>query len=118
MRHGFILTALLIMLISSGCRTATRTIDEPRVDLDMPQGGNRGYPVGTAPAWEGPNKTVRKMVETEIETPPIWKPAQAPQQPALQAGTAPSIDLTETASTPVEDMPSAAPTEERQLYTK
>ncbi|MBI4354129.1 MAG: hypothetical protein HY595_02720, partial [Candidatus Omnitrophica bacterium] len=68
MRHEFVITALLITLASSGCRAATRTVEEPRVDLDIPEGGNRGYLVGIAPAWEGAKKTVRKMVETEIET--------------------------------------------------
>ena len=93
MRSALLTTMLLAMIASSGCRTATRTIDESRVDVDMPHEGNRGYLVGTPPAWEGPKQTIRKMVEMEIETPPIWKPAQ-------------------------QETPSAAPAEERPPYTK
>lgn len=107
-----LIAAVLMTVVASGCRTATRTVDESRVDLDIPSGGNRGYLVGTPPAWEGPQKTIRKMVEMEIETPPIWRTAQPPQQPSV------SSDLTETASTSVQEMPSAVPAEERPPYTK
>ena len=34
----------------SGCRTATKVTQVPRVDLELPEGGNRGYLVGTPPA--------------------------------------------------------------------
>jgi hypothetical protein len=69
---------IMAAALGSGCRTATRVIDEGRVDLEMPEGGNRGYLLGTPPPWEGPKSTVRKMVEMEIENPPLWTPAKPP----------------------------------------
>ena len=36
------------VLVISGCRTATRVTEVPRVDLEL-SGGNRGYLVGTPP---------------------------------------------------------------------
>lgn len=112
LNHPRWIAAVLMTVVASGCRTATRTIDASRVDVDLPHEGNRGYLVGAPPAWEGPKKTIRKMVEMEIETPPIWRPAQPSQQPSV------SSDLTETASTSVQEMPSAVPAEERPPYTK
>ncbi len=107
MRNALVMTMLLAMIVASGCRTATRAIDESRVDLDLPQGGNRGYLVGAPPAWEGPKKTIRKMVEMEIETPPIWKSAQPPQ-----------LSLDDAASAPIEEPSSPTLTESRPPYTK
>lgn len=57
----------LVVAMVGGCRTATRVVEVPRVDLDL-AGGNRGYLVGTPPA-PGPMKTTRQMLETDIELP-------------------------------------------------
>ena len=66
----------LVVCLASGCRTATRMIEEPRVDLEL-SGGNRGYLVGNLPPASEPQKTMRQMVETEIEMPPLSRPAPA-----------------------------------------
>lgn len=76
--------AAMVMLVG-GCRTATRVVEEPRVDLEMPEGGNRGFLVGTPPAAGG-RKTTRQMVETEIEVPPIVKTAPPSLPAPRQAG--------------------------------
>lgn len=78
--------AAMVMLVG-GCRTATRVVEEPRVDLEMPEGGNRGFLVGTPPAAGG-RKTTRQMVETEIEVPPIVKTAP-PSEPGAPAAEPP-----------------------------
>lgn len=80
MQHVLIALTVVLAAVCAGCRTATRVIDEARVDLDMPEGGNRGYLTGRPPLWEGPKSTVRKMVEMEIETPPLWVPPNPPEQ--------------------------------------
>jgi len=66
---------MVMLALVGGCRTATRVVEEPRVDLDLTGGGNRGFLVGTPPAAAGGRKTTRRMVETEIEIPPIVKTA-------------------------------------------
>jgi len=56
----------------SGCRTATRITDVPRVDLKL-EGGNRGYLVGVPP--EGAQlAATRQMVATDIELPSFYRP--------------------------------------------
>ena len=64
---------IVVVLAASGCRTATRVVDYPRTDLEMPAGANRGYLVGTPPASAGPWKSERQMVETEVEVPAFSK---------------------------------------------
>jgi hypothetical protein len=76
------MTAAAMVMLVGGCRTATRVVEEPRVDLEVPAGGNRGFLVGTPPAAVGGRKTTRQMVETEIEVPPIVKTG-----PPSEAGT-------------------------------
>lgn len=95
--------ALSVMLVS-GCRTATRVIEEPRVDLEMPEGANRGYLVGTPPPPAAGRKTTRQMVETEIEVPPLG--IAQPQQPEAVSP--------EAAAKP----PRAAPVQEPARATK
>lgn len=53
------------MLLVSGCRTATRIAEVPRVDLEL-EGGNRGYLLGRPPE-AAPLKPTRQMVQTDIE---------------------------------------------------
>ena len=76
------LGALSVML-AAGCRTAARMIEEPRVDLEMPEGGNRGFLVGTPPPPAEGRKTTRQMIETELEVPPFGRA----QPPPTEAGT-------------------------------
>lgn len=65
----------------TGCRTATRITDVPRVDLEL-SGGNRGYLVGS-PSAEPELKTTRQMVETTIELPSFYKPKRSSQPVSL-----------------------------------
>ena len=60
------------MLILSGCRTAARVAEVPRVDLEV-QGGNRGYLVGTPPA-SAERKPTRQMIQTDIELLSFYRP--------------------------------------------
>ena len=71
-----VIGGLVVLCVASGCRTATRIIEEPRVDLEL-SGGNRGYLVGNLPPASEPQKTMRQMVETEIEMPPLSRSAPA-----------------------------------------
>ena len=83
----------------AGCRTATRVVEEPRVDLDMPEGSNRGYMVGNAPAAEAPTKTTREIVETEVEVPPLTRGNR--RQPVnLNEVAPPEVDMSEESSAP------------------
>jgi LysM repeat protein len=73
----------LALGLAAGCRTATRVIDEPRVDFELPAGadGNRGYLVGNPPPERLDRKATRKMVETEIELPATGKAeGEAPEE--------------------------------------
>lgn len=63
----------MMVMAVSGCRSATRVVDYPRVDLEVDPGGNRGYLVGAPPASSGPWKSTRQMVETEVEVPVFSK---------------------------------------------
>ncbi len=56
-----------LVLGASGCRTASKITEVPRVDLAI-EGGNRGYLVGTPPPL-GSRKTTRQMVHTDVEIP-------------------------------------------------
>ena len=60
------------LLVVSGCRTATRVTEVPRVDLEL-EGGNRGFLIGTPPT-SAELKTTRQMVETTMEIPSFYKP--------------------------------------------
>jgi len=93
---GIVVTTMVMLALVGGCRTATRVVEEPRVDLELTAGGNRGFLVGTPPPAAGGRKTTRQMVETEIEVPPIVKTA-----PPSEAGA-----------------PAAEPTNEASGYTK
>ena len=81
----------------AGCRTATKIVEVPRVDLEVSHAtGNRGYVVGTPPSAE-PWKTTRQMVRTDIEIPSLYAPTRAskpvdfgtvaPSEAELPAGT-------------------------------
>ena len=84
---------------ASGCRTATRIIQEPRVDLEL-AGGNRGYLVGNPPSVSESRKTTRQMVETEIEVPGFRRGGAAPV--TLGDVAPPEMDFGEEAAMPEE----------------
>lgn len=74
MKHAHrIVTGIALVCAISGCRTASRVIEEPRADFDIQTGGNRGYLVGTPTALSDSRKATRQMVETEFETPPLTR---------------------------------------------
>ena len=104
------LPILLGMLICPGCRTATRVIGEQRVDVETPT-GNRGYLIGSPTAWEGPKSTVRKMVEIEVETPPLWTPSKPPAQDSTE-----TLSLGEAVPPSAQD--TVSPTSDQPRYTK
>lgn len=72
----------------AGCRSATRVVEVPRVDLNLSGGGNRGYLLG-APSTTPELSASRRMVEAEIELPPIGRATGRPP--------APGADLTDVA---------------------
>lgn len=76
-------------LVMSGCRTAVRVADVPRVDLKL-EGGNRGYLVGTPPEAAA-LKPTRKMVSTDIEIPTWYKPTRSGATANLEA-MAPEVE--------------------------
>ena len=88
----------------SGCRMATKVVEVPRVDLEMPEGSNRGYLVGTPPPTSAPSKTQRRMVETEVEIPAFGTAAPRPAAAPEQAGeaAAPEVTLGEDAFAPID----------------
>lgn len=108
------LGALSVML-AAGCRTATRMIEEPRVDLEMPEGGNRGFLVGTPPPAAEGRKTTRQMIETELEVPPFGH-AQPPPEGGAQPAVEPEALVAEEAPAPGTEEPSAR--EPVGVYTK
>ena len=67
-RMPWMSAGMFLMVTAAGCRTATRVVEEPRVDLELNGTGNRGYLVGTPPPAPA-MATSRAMVETEIEVP-------------------------------------------------
>ncbi len=69
MRKEWFVVGGVVMLAVSGCRSATRMVEYPRADLELPAGSNRGYLIGTPPAFAGAWKSTRQMVETEVEVP-------------------------------------------------
>ena len=72
----------VVMLVVSGCRSATHLAEYPRTDLELNAGGNRGYLVGTPPASTGPWKSTRQMVETEVEVPALSKRTSQAAEPS------------------------------------
>ena len=61
--------------LMTGCRTATRITEVPRVDLEL-SGGNRGYVVGHPPEMAN-LKTTRQTVQTDVEIPSFYKPKRS-----------------------------------------
>jgi len=93
------------VLVASGCRTATRVVQEPRIDLEF-SGGNRGYLLGTPPPVSEDRKTTRQIVETEIEFPSFSRAAKGqPRTVGLGEVAPPEIDLGEEAPMPEEGFP-------------
>ena len=93
---------LAVAALLGGCRTATRTVEMPRVDLDV-SGGNRGYLVGTPSPSSGPAKTTREMVETEIELPSTSRAKPGAGGPVgLGEIAPPEVDLAEETAAGVE----------------
>ena len=83
------------VLVISGCRTATRVTEVPRVDLEL-SGGNRGYLVGTPPE-AAQLKTTRQMVETDVEVPSFYKPRRLGAPMNLEGFTPPETETGEQA---------------------
>lgn len=98
-RLGVVAVVLTNLLTLSGCRTATRVTEVPRVDLSL-EGGNRGYLIGSPP--EAPElKTTRQMVQTDIEIPSFYTPKRAGAVAPLDIAP-PEMDMSEeSAQTPV-----------------
>jgi hypothetical protein len=113
-----LIAILLVMLICAGCRTAARMIGEPRADVEMPT-GNRGYLIGSPPAWEGPKSTVRKIVEMEIETPTLWAPAKPPASEGTETlSLGEALPPSPQGIADVRQEPSSSPTSDQPRYTK
>jgi nucleoid-associated protein YgaU len=91
-----VLVGLVGLLVASSCRTATKVVEVPRVDLEPVGGGNRGYLIGTAPAGPERSKTTRQMVETDVEIPSLYTP-RAGGAGAVSLGEVapPEVDLSE-----------------------
>ncbi len=85
-----VVLSLVSVVILAGCRTATRVVDVPRVDLEVTPSGNRGYLVGQAPP-AAPGKRTRQIVQTDIELPGL---SNAPQTsgPLRIGGTSPKTE--------------------------
>ena len=65
----------VVALLVTGCRTAARVTEVPRVDLALTE-GNRGYLVGRPP--EAPElKATRQTVDMTVEVPSFYKPKRA-----------------------------------------
>ena len=99
-RLGVGAVVLTNLLALSGCQTATRVTEVPRVDLDL-GGGNRGYLVGTPPPDTAALKTTRRMVQTDVELPTLYKPTH---------GTAPVGPVSVEVPLPPEAVTAVEPT--------
>ncbi len=86
--HGWGRMTLAVLLLLSGCRTASRVKEVPRVDLELNSTGNRGYLLGKAPAAEA-GKTTREIVETDVEIPSLYRPKHGASGPGLDAELSP-----------------------------
>ena len=93
LRWMHVMVSVVMLGTLSGCRSATRVIQEPRVDLEL-AGGNRGFLVGAPPEGSA-QKTTRQMVEAEVEVPSRYKPVSG-QPLNLGAGSVSSILETPT----------------------
>ena len=82
--------ALMSMTLISGCRTAARVTEVPRVDLEL-SGGNRGYLVGMPPVPES-LKTTRQMIETDVEVPSFYKPKHSRTPVSLDVIAPPQME--------------------------
>ena len=93
--------AVMGLAALSGCRTATKITELPRVDLEVEKsGGNRGYLIGTPPA-AGEGKTTRQMVQTDIEIPSFYRPTHNQQSVSVGVSGAAQVTPADiTASAP------------------
>ena len=94
-QSGWVMLCLSGFVVVSGCRTATRVTEVPRVDLEL-SGGNRGYLVGTPPE-AAQVKTTRQMVETDVEIPSFYKPKRLGAPLNLEGFTPPETETGEQA---------------------
>ena len=79
----------------SGCRSATRVVETPRVDLQL-SGGNHGYLIGSAPPPTLSPRTTRQVIEAEVEIPSRYAPKQGTASPVSLGEVAPpEVDLSE-----------------------
>lgn len=96
-RSGWMLGAACCLL-ASGCRTAARIAEVPRVDLELSSGaGNRGYLVGVPPE-EVLVKTTRQMVQADIEIPSFYTPRPGTARVNLEQLAPPEIEQDESAA--------------------
>ena len=83
------------LMLASGCvRAQTKLKEMPRVDLNVTEGGNRGFLVGTPPASQ-PRKTTRQMIGTDIEIPSFYKPKPGSVPAQLDTAATPDTDADE-----------------------
>ena len=96
MRWGRMVASMMGMVVVSGCRTATRVSEKPRVDLSL-EGGNRGYLVGTPPP-AAEQKSTRQIVETDVEIPSLYTPKPSGKK-MLKEIAPPEVDMSDQAGT-------------------
>jgi len=88
-----VVLAVVVGAVLGGCRTATRVVEEPRVDLEISESGNRGYLVGTPPPVAERTKTTRRFAETEVEVPGLLlRAAPGPAPVGLGEIAPPEVD--------------------------
>ena len=103
MRHTETVLMVCGLALVSGCRTAARVADVPRVDLQL-EGGNRGYLIGTPPAATG-LKPTRQMVSADIEIPSFYTPKHG----AAPASVEPGAETAPEAEAAPSSMPASGP---------
>lgn len=102
-----IILGMVGLCVVAGCRTATRVVQEPRVDLELGS-GNRGYLLGTPPPAAGPRQTTREMIETEVEVPSFSRPKRAATTPVgLEEVAPPEMDMGEEGLEDLEEVEQA-----------
>lgn len=106
-QSGWMILGLSGFVAVSGCRTATRVTEVPRVDLEL-SGGNRGYLVGTPPE-AAQLKTTRQMVETDVEIPSFYKPKRLGAPLNLEGFAPPETETGEQASAGAVTPPTGQP---------
>lgn len=100
-----LLCGMLGGMLIAGCRTASRVIEVPRVDLEV-SGGNRGYLIGTPPTISENQSSTRAMAEMEFEIPSFSRPGSRPVRPVSLGEVAPpETDLSESGATPAGTSP-------------